>query len=93
MSQLNINQRRQIIDAALSELSENALAFEPGSGMTMRQEIRNVIEETLDDDCGPDTVARLLLKMVDRTIAELGNLGFDVRNFDFRDHLTSGGGT
>lgn len=88
MSQLNLFQRRQIIESALALLDQDSLDFNPGTGLTMRQEIRGVIENTLGDDCSPGAVGFLLCRMVQQTIAEMGALGFEVGEFDFRDYLT-----
>ncbi len=88
MGQMNIAQRRQIIEAALVVLDKDSLDFEPGSGLTMMQEIRSAIENTLGDDCSPGAVGFLFCRMAKQTIAELGAMGFDVTDFDFRDYLT-----
>ena len=88
MSQLNLSQRRQIIESALALLDQDSLDFKPGTGLTMMQEIRGVIENTLGDDCSAGAVGILLCRMVKQTIAEMGALGFEVGEFDFRDYLT-----
>lgn len=89
MNQLNIAQRRQLIEGALSLLDEESLKFKPGSGMTMRQEFRAAIENTLGEDCSPGAVGFLFARMANQTIPELSALGFEVSEFDFRDYLTS----